>query len=173
MNLLNQLSGIDTFVFDVDGVMTDGSLIILPGGEYVRTLNIKDGYALQLAVKKGYNIIIITGSFSAPVAERLAYLGIRQVHQRVKNKAALLTKLMQQQGLQKEQVLFMGDDMPDFGAMQVAGVAACPADAVSEIKAISQYIAAAPGGRGCVREVVEKVMKLQNKWPDADDTAAI
>lgn len=164
MNILEAMQEINTLVFDVDGVMTDGSLQILPNGEFIRTMNIKDGYALQLAVKQGYNVWVITGSSSDPVATRLSYLGIIHFYQKVSNKLELLQKLMQENNVKVNQVLFMGDDVPDLTAMKYAAIAACPADAAMDIIDIANYISPHKGGKGCVRDVIEKIMKLQNKW---------
>jgi 3-deoxy-D-manno-octulosonate 8-phosphate phosphatase (KDO 8-P phosphatase) len=164
MNVLELFKPIKAFVLDVDGVLTDGALFIMPDGEWVRKMNIKDGYALQLAVKKGYHIFVISGASSTPVAERLKKLGITEIHQAVSNKKQLLQKLLQQYKLAKHQVLYMGDDIPDYEAMQEAGLLTCPADAVAEIKHLCQYISPVKGGEGCVRDVVEKVMKLNKDW---------
>ena len=158
------MNDITTFVFDVDGVLTDGTLFLFPGGEMVRRMNIKDGYALQLAVKKDYHVLIISGGFSELVKERLEKLGVSKVFMRVHDKKQVLLEYMAEQGLTKEQVLFMGDDIPDLEVMELAGVACCPADACTEVKEISHYISALDGGMGCGRDVIEKVMKLQGNW---------
>lgn len=171
MNVLQLFKPIKAFVLDVDGVLTDGSLLIMPDGEWVRRMNIKDGYVLQLAVKKGYHVFVISGATSKPVMERLQRLGITEVYNGVPNKKELLLKLMQQYKLSKEQVMYMGDDIPDYEAMQAAGLLTCPADAVPEIKQICQYISPVKGGEGCVRDVMEKVMKLNNHW-EADTSVA-
>jgi 3-deoxy-D-manno-octulosonate 8-phosphate phosphatase (KDO 8-P phosphatase) len=162
--MLKSFKTISTFVFDVDGVLTDGSLLIMNDGLMLRKMHVKDGYALQLAVKKGYLIFIISGSNSPQVKERLSKLGIINVYMQVENKLEKLQKLSAQFNLQKKDILFMGDDIPDLEAMQYCGLACCPADAVSEIKNISKYISPVKGGEGCVRDVIEKVMKLQSKW---------
>lgn len=164
MNVLKLFKPIKAFALDMDGVLTDGSLLVLPGGEWIRRMNIKDGYALQLAVKKGYHVFMISGSASAPVAERMARLGIKEVHQGVHNKKEKLQQLMMQYSLQAGEILYMGDDIPDYEVMQIAGLPACPADATTEIKQISKYISPVKGGKGCVRDVLEKVMKLNNHW---------
>lgn len=171
MNVLELFKPIKAFVLDVDGVLTDGSLFIMPDGEWVRRMNIKDGYVLQLAVKKGYHVFVISGATSKPVAERLQKLGVKEVHNGVSDKKQLLQQLIQQYGLSKEQVLYMGDDIPDYDAMQTAGLLTCPVDAVQEIKQICQYISPVKGGEGCVRDVMEKVLKLNNHW-DVDTSVA-
>ena len=166
--MLASLKKISCFVFDVDGVLTNGEVIVMPDGILVRKMNIKDGYALQLAIKKGYPVWVISGGNSDEVEERLQKLGITEVHMRVKDKRALLQELSQIHNIPLDQILFMGDDMPDYEAMSIVGVAACPKDAAVDIKSIASYIALANGGSGCAREVIEKVLKLNEKW-DVDD----
>lgn len=161
LHLFNQIT---TFVFDVDGVLTDGTLVLLPGGEMARTMNIKDGYALQLAVKKGYHVVIISGGLSSLVQERLENLGIKHIYMAVKNKRQVLTSWMEANDVKPEQLLYMGDDVPDVAAMEIAGLPCCPADACVEVQAISRYISPLRGGGGCGRDVIEKVMRLQQKW---------
>jgi len=162
--LLDKFKHITTFVFDVDGVLTDGTLIVLPDGVMARRMNIKDGYALQLAVKKGYHVVVISGGNSAEVKDRLLKLGVKDVWMQVEDKAAVLQHFMQQNQLSPAQVLYMGDDIPDLKVMQVAGLPCCPADAVQEIKEISVYISHSKGGDGCARDVIEKTMKLRGNW---------
>lgn len=164
MNILELFKPINTFVFDVDGVLTDGMLMVLPNGVMARRMNIKDGYALQLAVKKGYNVVIISGGISAEVQERLHKLGVKHVFMQVQDKVAVLTEFMQQHKLSNQQVLFMGDDMPDAPALRLVGLPACPADAATDIKELAQYISPVNGGNGCARDVIEKVMKLHGTW---------
>ena len=172
MNNLTLFKRIKCIAMDVDGVLTDGKVLLMPSLEMVRSMNIKDGYALQLAVKKGYHILVISGAVdTGAVANRLSGLGIKNFHQNCKNKASLLQKTITDWGLTSEEVLFIGDDIPDFEAMKWAGFACCPQDAVQEIKNISQYISTYKGGEGCVRDVIEKVLKLNNDW-DLDQTVA-
>lgn len=173
MNILEEFAKITTFVFDMDGVLTDGSLWIFPENEYIRHMNIKDGYALQLAIKRGYRVAVISGSHSLPAQQRLLSLGITDVFQEVHNKREQLNTYMLQHQIKKEELLYMGDDIPDYEAMQVTGVACCPADAVSEIKSISHYISVYNGGRGCVRDVIEKVMKIQGHWGTDTDVSSV
>ena len=165
MNVLSRLRLIKTFVFDMDGVLTDGSLLIDNENKRLRKMNIKDGYALQLAVKCGYRIAVISGSDAPPVTERLLKLGISDVFMKVTDKENLLKKYLLENGLNISETLFMGDDIPDYQCMLLAGFACCPADAAVEIKKISSYISPIRGGYGCVRDVIEKVMKLNNNWP--------
>lgn len=173
MNVLALLKNIKLFVFDVDGVLTDGSLILLDNGEMARTMNIKDGYALQLAVKKGYDILIISGGHSQAVKVRLEKLGVKNIFLSVRNKKEVLSKYIIDNNYSLEQVLYMGDDIPDVLVMKTVGVACAPADAVQEIKAIAHYISPISGGKGCVRDVIEKVLKLNADWNDTDHIASV
>lgn len=161
--MLDSFSNISVFVFDIDGVLTDGTLIIMEN-LMARRMNVKDGYALQQAVKNGFSVYIISGGDSLQVKERLLKLGVTEVYMLVQNKLEKLQSIISENNFKREQVLFMGDDIPDFEAMQYCGLACCPADAAAEIKNISKYISPAKGGEGCVRDVIEKVMKLQGKW---------
>jgi 3-deoxy-D-manno-octulosonate 8-phosphate phosphatase (KDO 8-P phosphatase) len=162
--LLENFKHITTFVFDVDGVLTDGTLLVLPNGVMARKMNIKDGYALQLAVKKGYHVVVISGGYSEEVKERLVKLGVKEVYMQVENKAAVLEQFMKQHQLGREKVLYMGDDIPDVEVMKLSGLPCCPFDAVQEIKEITVYISHLKGGEGCGRDVIEKVMKLRGDW---------
>jgi len=164
MNILAALKPITTFVLDIDGVLTNGQLLIMPNGLMARSMQVKDGYAMQLAVKKGYNIIIISGGDSPEVIERMQKLGITEVHMKVKDKWQCLQYLLLQNQLKASEVLFMGDDMPDIEVMQQVAVACCPADAALDVLAIAAYISPLKGGEGCVRDVIEKVLKLNNHW---------
>src|SRR6476620_12181932 len=134
MNILELFKPITTFAFDVDGVLTDGNLLVMPDGGMVRRMNIKDGYALQLAVKRGYNVIVISGGSSPEVKERLNKLGVMNVWMQVENKRSILENFMQHHQLEQQQVLFMGDYIPDYEAMNAEGLPCCPADAAVEIK---------------------------------------
>ncbi len=166
--MLATLQKVTCFIFDVDGVLTNGEVIVMPNGVLTRKMNIKDGYALQLAVKKGYKVWVISGGNSDEVQERLHHLGITEVHMKVKDKRALVHELSVLHEVPLGEMLFMGDDMPDYEAMSIVGVAACPKDAAVDIKSISTYIAVANGGAGCAREIIEKVLKLNDHW-DVED----
>ena len=170
--MLHKFKHITTFVFDVDGVLTDGNLLVLPGGVMARTMNIKDGYALQLAVKKGYHVLVISGGNSPEVKDRLEKLGVTNVWMQVSDKPTVLKEYMQQHQLAAETVLYMGDDIPDLQVIQLAGLPCCPADAVQEIKEKSVYISHLTGGTGCVRDVIEKVMKLRGDWGEDSSVRA-
>lgn len=162
--VLKSFKHIATFVFDIDGVLTNGTLLIMPDGAMLRSMNVKDGYALQLAIKKGYKIIIISGGYSAEAEMRLQKLGINKIYMRIEDKLEKLKEIIANEQLNKEDILYLGDDIPDYEVMQYCGLAACPADAVAEIKTIAKYISPFKGGHGCVRDVIEKVLKLQNNW---------
>jgi len=164
MTLLEKFSRIKVFAFDIDGVLTDGNLYLLDTGEQVRRMNIKDGFALQLAIKKGYKVVIISGSYSEPSINRLNKLGIPDIYMRVTDKTACLENYLHEKKLPASEVLFMGDDIPDFSVMTMVGIAACPKDAAGEIRNCSQYVSRFKGGEGCVRDVIEKVLKLNNHW---------
>jgi 3-deoxy-D-manno-octulosonate 8-phosphate phosphatase (KDO 8-P phosphatase) len=148
----------------MDGVLTDGSLLVLPDAVMARRMNIKDGFALQLAVKKGYQVLVISGGNSVEVKERLLKLGISQVWMQVTDKEELLRNWLVENKVSKSEVLFMGDDVPDLKAMRLAGLQTCPSDAAIDMKQSVHYISTYKGGEGCVREVIEKVMKLRGDW---------
>ncbi|TAH07888.1 MAG: 3-deoxy-D-manno-octulosonate 8-phosphate phosphatase [Sphingobacteriia bacterium] len=162
--MLQQLKNINTFVFDVDGVLTDGSLLVMPNGILVRRMNIKDGYALQLAIKKGYQVWVISGGNSPEIIERLLKLGVVEVHMQVADKAAVFQRLVMKYNVDPNSCLYMGDDIPDLLVMKMVGFPACPSDAVQAIREVSKYISNIRGGEGCVRELVEKVMVLKGDW---------
>jgi 3-deoxy-D-manno-octulosonate 8-phosphate phosphatase (KDO 8-P phosphatase) len=163
-NFKELLGQITTFVFDVDGVLTNGQVTLLPDGNQVRTMNIKDGYALQLAVKKGYRIAIISGGKSEMVKKRLNGLGIVDVYMDAQNKIEAFNDFIHSYDIHPDHILYMGDDMPDFEVMQKVAVPTCPFDAVSDIKSISIYISDKKGGEGCVRDVIEQVLRLKKNW---------
>ena len=152
--------------------MTDGKILVLETGEWARVMHTKDGYALQLAIKKGYRIFIVSGAAKSAVDARLRKLGIEEVHFGVKDKKIFIRNLIQSYGLKKEEVLYMGDDMPDVPVATEVGVFTCPSDAVDEILQIAHFNTNKPGGAACVREVIEKVMKLNENWTDANDIAS-
>lgn len=169
---LQNLKNITTFVFDIDGVLTDGTVIASESGDLLRTFNIKDGYALQLAQKRGFNICIISGGGGTATEKRFENLELPDVFLRVSNKVAVFEEYLASKDIKPEQVLYMGDDMPDYFVMQLVGIATCPADAVDEIKLVSHYISPRNGGDAAVRDVIEKVLKVQKKWFDLNPDAA-
>lgn len=164
MSYKEYLKHINTFIFDVDGVLTDGTIMVTTEGEMFRTMNIKDGYGLKTAVEKGYNVCIISGGNNEGVRVRLQNLGIKDVFLGAHNKTQILEDYLKEKNVDRKNTLYMGDDLPDFEVMQEVGLPTCPQDAVPEIKAISKYISHKKGGKGCVRDVLEQVMKVQGKW---------
>jgi 3-deoxy-D-manno-octulosonate 8-phosphate phosphatase (KDO 8-P phosphatase) len=162
---LEKLHHINTFIFDVDGVLTDGTIILTPDGDYIRSMNIKDGYAMQAAIKAGYRIAVISaGRLSEGVKKRLENLGLTDIYLGVSDKKDAYTTIMFSYHLKAENIAYMGDDLPDYEVMNLAGLASCPADAAPEIQNIAHYISPYNGGKGCVRDIIEKVMRLHNKW---------
>lgn len=158
-----RLNGISTFIFDIDGVLTDGTVFPYQG-ELLRGLNSKDGYAIQYAVKKGYKVFIITGGNSEDVRMSLIHLGVTEVHLRSSHKVQVYRQLKEKHGLKDHEVLYMGDDLPDYQVMQIVGMAACPQDAAVEIKHISHYQSPFSGGKGCVRDVIEQTLRVHGDW---------
>jgi 3-deoxy-D-manno-octulosonate 8-phosphate phosphatase (KDO 8-P phosphatase) len=158
------LNKVNTFIFDYDGVMTDGKLMLQHNGQPLRTANVKDGYALQLAVKLGYKVVIISGGISKSVENRFETLKIKDVFLGVSNKNEVFQKFVEDNNLKPENIVYMGDDIPDYKVMKQVGVPVCPSDAVVEIKDISIYISDKTGGHGCVRDIIEQVLKVQGKW---------
>ncbi|GAB5563808.1 MAG: HAD-IIIA family hydrolase [Winogradskyella sp.] len=158
------LIDINTFIFDVDGVLTDGTITVTTSGEMLRTMNIKDGFALKTAVDAGFNVCIISGGSNEGVRKRLAGLGIKDIYLGAHNKIEQLNEYMEKHNISTSQMLYMGDDIPDFPVMKLVGLPCCPQDAVPEIKAISKYISHKNGGKGAVRDVIEQVLKVQGKW---------
>ncbi len=167
-NYKQLLSNVKTFIFDVDGVMTNGIVFLGQGGELLRNMNVKDGYALHLAAKKGFRLMIISGGSSESVRQRFAMLGVQDIYLGVAHKKELFDELSKKFDINPEEVLYMGDDIPDYEVMAAVGVPVCPADAVEEIRDVSKYISPYKGGEGCVRDVIEQVLKIQDQWFDDD-----
>ena len=164
-NILEKFKAIKTFIFDMDGVLTDGSLLILNDGEWLRKMDIKDGYSMHVAANHGYRMAVISGSTSQASKARLLHLGVKDVFMKVADKRKLLESYIEEHHLNADEVLFIGDDIPDYDCMDVVGLSCCPADAVNELKQIVKYVSPFNGGHGCVRDVVEKVLKLNGNWP--------
>ena len=161
------LKHINTFILDIDGVLTDGTVMVTTSGEMLRSMNIKDGYALKTAIDKGFNICIISGGSNEGVRVRLNGLGITDVFLGAHNKIEQLNTYLESNNIDLKQVLYMGDDIPDYPVMKLVGLPTCPQDAAPEIKAISKYISHKNGGKGAVRDVIEQVLKVQDKWFDS------
>ncbi len=158
------LEHITTLIFDVDGVLTDGTITVTTSGEMLRSMNIKDGYALKTAVDNGFNICIISGGSNEGVRLRLKGLGIKDIYLGAHNKIEQLNTYLSTHNIKSENVLYMGDDIPDYPVMKGIGLPCCPQDAVPEIKNISKYVSHKKGGKGAVRDVIEQVLKVQGKW---------
>lgn len=167
-NYKEKLLKVNTFIFDYDGVLTDGTVILLSNGDALRTANVKDGYALQLAVKKNFRVAIISGGYSESMLRRFDSLKIVDVFLGVDKKIDVYNEYLKKHNLQDENVLFMGDDIPDFEIMDKAGVPTCPCDASEEIKLKATYISHLGGGKGCARDVIEQVLKVQGMWMNDD-----
>jgi 3-deoxy-D-manno-octulosonate 8-phosphate phosphatase (KDO 8-P phosphatase) len=163
------LNHITTFIFDVDGVLTDGIVTVTSEGEMLRSMSIKDGYALKTAVDSGYHVCIISGGSNEGVRHRLRGLGVTDIHLGVQDKVATMDEYLDVYGISREQVLYMGDDIPDMYAMQQVALPCCPQDAAPEVKNISKYISHRNGGKGCARDVIEQVMRVQGKWKGNKD----
>ena len=163
---LANLKHVKAFVLDIDGVLTDATIHVTESGEQLRRFNVRDGYAMQLAIKKGYKICVISGGKSASVTLRLQGLGITDVHLGITNKLEVYNNFISQHQFTDREVIYMGDDIPDLPVMKIAGVRVCPADAVEEVKEVSDYISPKNGGEGCVRDIIEKVLKMQDNWHD-------
>ena len=158
------MNDITTFIFDVDGVLTDSSVHITSTGEMLRIMNIRDGYAMKAAIESGYKVCIISGGSNEGVKIRLRNLGITDIHLATPDKVETFKEYTELYDIRPEHVLYMGDDIPDYHVMQLVGLPTCPQDASPEIKAISNYISNKNGGKGAVRDVIEQVMKVQGKW---------
>jgi 3-deoxy-D-manno-octulosonate 8-phosphate phosphatase (KDO 8-P phosphatase) len=167
-NFKEDLTNIKAFVFDLDGVMSLQTITLNSFGVPNRTVNLRDGYALQLAVKKGYKVAVITGSNCKEYTKRLKLLGVTDVYLNSKKKIEHFNSFLKKYGLTSSSALYMGDDIPDFEVMKQAGVPVCPSDADSEIKQISLYVSDKKGGEGCVRDIIEQVLRLHDKWMDTD-----
>ena len=168
MSYKKKLSQITTFIFDVDGVLTDGNVILESSGEMVRTMHTRDGYALQHAVKKGYHIVIISGGSSLMVKKRLEGLGVKYIFLGKDQKLPVLNEHLKKHNISLNQVLYMGDDIPDLPCLRMVGISSCPKDASVEVREVCDYISHINGGKGCVRDVLEQTMRIQNKWMDDD-----
>ena len=169
MSYKSNLKNIKAFVFDVDGVFADGSVYLLPDGSMSRVMNVLDGYAVVKARKNNYPICVITGGDDPMVRNRINYLGITDYFAKIGNKLEKFEEFKAKYNLQNEEILTMGDDLPDMGMMKISGISACPENSVAEVKLMSDYISPIQGGRGAVRDVIEQVMKVQGKWLE-DDT---
>jgi len=163
-NFKEDLSKINSFIFDVDGVFTDGKIFMFSQNEFVRAFNIKDGYAVKYAVQQGYTTAIISGGNSSMVRKRFVDLGITDIYLNITDKVEALEDFYFKYNIDPDSILFMGDDLPDYEVMKKCGVPTCPSDAAEEIKSVAKYISNFKGGDGCVRDVIEQVLRSQGKW---------
>ena len=159
-----ELKHIQNFIFDVDGVFTDGSILIHEDGSMLRTMNTKDGYALKAALHAGFRVCIISGGTNPAVLKRLNDLGVKDVYLGIHDKASVLETYFAENNLKASESLFMGDDIPDIPVMNQVHLATCPKDAVPEVRSVADYISHVPGGKGCVRDVIEQTLKIHGKW---------
>lgn len=173
MSYLSKLKNIKAFVFDVDGVFTDGNIYLLPEKSMSRVMSVLDGYAVVQALKENYKIGIITGGNDLMVKNRMEYLGITDYYAKSSDKFSDYEEFKSKYNLRDSEILMMGDDIPDISIMKIAEISACPANAVPEVKAISDYISPIFGGRGAVRDVIEQVMKVQGKWSLNEDIKSV
>lgn len=169
MNILEKFRNIHTFVFDVDGVFTNSYVMVLESGKLLRQMSIRDGYAVKKAVQEGFRVAIITGGKSKGVVARLKNLGVQDIYIGVENKLEVYQKFIEAYSLDEDGVLFMGDDIPDYEIMRHVGFPTCPYDAIPELLPVVKYVSPKKGGEGCVRDVIEKTLKLQGKWPKFKD----
>ena len=165
------LAEIRMFIFDVDGVLTNGLVTIMPNGELIRQMNIKDGYALKTAVDMGFHICIISGGKNEGVRIRLKNLGIKDIFLGAQNKIQPYQELLEHYNIPPKQILYMGDDLPDLPVMKLVGLPCCPNDAASEVQRTAKYISDKKGGDGCVRDIIEQVLRVQGKWNENFDAS--
>ncbi len=168
MNYKEKLKNITTFVFDYDGVLSDGKIWMTKEGDQIRNTCVRDGYAIQYALKKGYNIAVVSRGRGDSMINRMNYLGVKDIFTGISDKKEKIAEYIIEKEVAFEEILYMGDDIPDYEAIRMAGLGCCPADAATEIKEIAGYISKENGGAGCVRDVIEQVMRAQNKWMQED-----
>ena len=165
MTIFDKLRNIKTFIFDIDGVFTNSELVVMENGDLLRKMNTRDGYAVRLAIDNGYNVVVITGGNSQGVTRRLSRLGVVHIYSGIHDKPTTLRRHAEEYLVDLSEAVYMGDDIPDYEAMEVVGLKACPLDAAQEILEFSDFISTKKGGEGAVRELIEKVLKLNNDWP--------
>jgi 3-deoxy-D-manno-octulosonate 8-phosphate phosphatase (KDO 8-P phosphatase) len=166
VHLFDKIKAVKAFVFDVDGVFTNNDLLVTETGELLRIMNVRDGQAIKWAIRAGYPIGLITGGKSEGVKKRFTALGVDEYYSGVEEKWPALQSFMQRTNMLVSEVCYMADDMPDLPLLRKVGLSCCPADAVPEVRGICDYVSPVQGGKGCVRDIIEKVMKLQEKWPE-------
>jgi len=167
-NFKEDLTRVKAFVFDIDGVLSLQTISLNAFGVPNRTVNLRDGYAIQLAVRKGYRVGVISGSNAKEYVRRLKGLGVSDIYLNSRSKTEHFSSFCKKNDVKPSDVMFMGDDIPDYGVMKLAGIPVCPADADSDINNVASYISDKKGGEGCVRDVIEQVLRLHDKWMDKD-----
>ena len=172
-NFKEDIAQIEAFVFDVDGVFTDGCIIPLPEGDFLRAYNAKDGYAVTYALRAGYKIGIITGGYGKALEIRFKLLNVTQFHQGCTSKIEHLREFMAEFSLRPEQVMYMGDDLPDIECLRHVGMPVCPADAAPEVQNVCRYVSQFNGGGGCVRDIIEQVLRARGDWDHAKATMGV
>lgn len=165
VHVFDKMKAVKAFIFDVDGVFTNNDLLVTESGELLRIMNVRDGQAVKWACEAGYPVCVITGGRSEGTKKRLTALGIEEYYSNVKDKVVAFQSFMQRTGVKASEISYMGDDLPDLPVLRKVSLSCCPADAVQEVKAVCDYISNLKGGAGCVRDIIESVMKLQGKWP--------
>lgn len=164
----DKLKNITTFIFDFDGVLSDGKIWVLPDGDQLRATGVKDGYALQYALRKGYRVAVISGGYSESMRLRYKNFPGMEIFLQVRNKVKVYHEYLDKYGLSRDEVMMMGDDIPDYEIMQLSGLKCCPADAAEEIKAIADYVSVKKGGDGAARDIIEQTLKAQDRWFEKD-----
>lgn len=168
INYREKLKDITTFVFDFDGVLSDGKVWVLPDGEQIRATGVKDGYALQYALRKGYRVAIISGGIGESMRLRYQRFVGMEVFLQVHDKLVVFDQYIKKHNISPDEVMYMGDDIPDYNLMKLCGVKCCPSDACEEIKSIADYISHQKGGDGCARDIIEQTLKAQGRWMEED-----
>jgi 3-deoxy-D-manno-octulosonate 8-phosphate phosphatase (KDO 8-P phosphatase) len=166
VHLFDKMKAVKAFVFDVDGVLTNNDVFVTEAGELLRTMNVRDGQAIKWAVQAGYPVGIITGGRSEGVKKRLTALGVEEYYSGIHDKWEALQSFLKRTDTLVSEICYMGDDLPDMPVMRKVMLSCCPADAVPEVRAICDYVSPLGGGQFCARDIIEKVMKLQEKWPE-------
>lgn len=164
-NLFDRFNAVNSFVFDVDGVFTNGEVLVMENGDMLRVMSTRDGQAVRYAIEAGYHVAVITKGASEGVRKRFEYLGVPDIYDKLNEKTASFANFQHKYNLDQAEILYMGDDIPDIPVFKMAGITACPSDAVSDVLALAAYVSPFKGGAGCVRDIIEKIMRLQGKWP--------
>ena len=168
-NFKERLAEVEAFVFDVDGVMTDGSIMPLPDGDFLRRYNAKDGYALSYAIKHGYKVCVISGGFGSLLASRMQRLGVKHLYTNCMDKIKAIREFAESEGVNLDNVIYVGDDIPDLECMREVGMPVCPADSAAEVIECSRYVSEFEGGRGAVRDIVEQVLRARGDWAKSSE----